>query len=249
MKYFYFIFFWIFQKIGITINFAEFASRFSFLLYIVITLIVTSISSQLFKLYLNNYLTGKKNKLTLTSDGDFPSSHTATVFSAVMIAFFYMINQNLSDSSIMIFAMFGLYSAFVIKDALGVRMTVQKHGTSIRNIAKLNSIAIKSLPDNIFSDSDIEDFLKNSIEEKEEKTPIKDSIQRRFDLINDYLNFKSGHLPHEVIGGAFWGFLISSITSSIYYKRFEISIFFILVTFIYIHIMRLFLKKKNEKDS
>lgn len=148
--------------------------------------------SQLLKMIINLYVYGKKIGFkALVSDGDYPSSHTSFITSITIFSWLYMfekyINQKDYIDEMWIAIVLSVFMIIVIRDALGVRYTVQRLCESVTKIAE-----------------NLKDSNNDSIDTMEE--------------ICNRLNIKSGHRPHEVVGGIFNGLLISLLFSAIYYS-------------------------------
>lgn len=99
--------------------------------YLLLTPILASVLSQILKLIFNITLNKRKFKLTsLTDDGNYPSSHTAFVTSITAVSWFNTIVKfvQLENTEIWIWSSISLTMLWliVVRDALGVRYTVQK---------------------------------------------------------------------------------------------------------------------------
>jgi len=99
--------------------------------YLLLTPIISCSLSQVLKLVFNIILNKQKFKLSsLVSDGNYPSSHTAFVTSITAISWFNTIvrccdNDNV-ELWIWVSASITMLWFIVVRDALGVRYTVQK---------------------------------------------------------------------------------------------------------------------------
>lgn len=151
--------------------------------------------SQLLKMLINFYVYGKKSGLkALVSDGDYPSSHTSFITSITTFSWLYMLEKHFTQkeciNEMWIAIVLSVFMIIVIRDALGVRYTVQKLCKSVTKMAE-------------------------EMKYSSNKVVMEDICNR--------LNVKSGHRPHEVVGGIFNGVFISIFMSSIYYS-FKIAI-------------------------
>lgn len=198
---------------------------------LVTTLFLCSVGTQLLKTFFKALVTGTFNRKTLTSDGDFPSSHSSLVSSMTVLAWANVINLNSKDIaiinlSIIVAGAVTVHALTTLRDALGVRHTVEILCIFSRMFLSWNKKNVEEL------ESKIPDFDKS----------VSDGIQNNFEDIAKPLNIKSGHLPHEVVGGIFWGILISITTSSYYYGFYQYFIIGIISILAYIVIMSVFLK-------
>lgn len=111
------------------------------LTYVVTTAIITWGASQILKALLN--CVGKKKKFCywqIFADGDYPSTHTAFVTSVTTMSWIYTINQYIklggfTDQVWVSIALTVLF-AVVVRDAVGVRYTVQKLCDSVVKLAE-----------------------------------------------------------------------------------------------------------------
>lgn len=198
--------------------------------YLLITLIICSVGTQLLKTFFKTLITGKFNKKTLTADGDFPSSHSSLVSAITTVAWIRVINLSISNQQTdnALITAFGItvFTVITIRDALGVRRTV---GILCEGCKKIISSNRETLDELNLKLPDIDKVATNR-------------IQNNFEDIAKTLNIKSGHLPHEVVGGMFWGILISITISTYYYGFYKNFILGIISIFAYIIIMSIFLK-------
>ena len=100
------------------------------ILYLAITAIIACVSSQMMKVLLN-YVGNKKipSVSTVFQDGAFPSSHSAYTTSITVATWLNVITNIESDMCeiyIWLAVVTTVFSSVVIRDALGVRRTVQK---------------------------------------------------------------------------------------------------------------------------
>ena len=101
------------------------------IIYIALTALATCVLSQTLKILFNTIINKTKFSLRkITSDGSYPSSHTGFVTSITTISWISTIRTILSseDASISIWCSmaFTALAVVIIRDALGVRYTVQK---------------------------------------------------------------------------------------------------------------------------
>lgn len=205
----------------------------NYFIYVAITFIATSLGTQMLKIFFRAVTVKKfRFKNNLTQDGGFPSSHTAFSASWTVIAIFFTIHLFLkhANEDLLLFALVLSTIAvgnmcIVIRDALGVRRTVQILCDSVKASALSSNELIKS---------------RNF----DNETTVK--IQKNFEDIAKKMNRKSGHLPHEVIGGATWGVLISGAISSFYYGYYALMICFIIAIAIYVISISIFIKYSSK---
>ncbi len=99
--------------------------------YLLLTPIISCSLSQVLKLIFNIALNKQKFKLSsLYADGNYPSSHTAFVTSITAVSWFNTIVKCLAQDSVELWiwvsASITMLWFIVVRDALGVRYTVQK---------------------------------------------------------------------------------------------------------------------------
>ena len=99
--------------------------------YLLFTPIISCLLSQLLKLVFNILLNEQKFKLSnIFADGNYPSSHTAFVTSITAVSWFNTIVRGLAQDNVEIWiwvsASITMLWFIVVRDALGVRYTVQK---------------------------------------------------------------------------------------------------------------------------
>ncbi len=207
-----------------------------FLLYVAVTFISTSLGTQIIKKYFRAITLRKISFKDLTQDGGFPSSHTAFSVSWTVIAIFvtaklFMIN---SSYEILLLAMAVSTIAIgnmcvVIRDALGVRRTVQILCDAVKKSAETNN-----------------EFFSKVYLIRQDDNEVATKIQRNFEDIAEKMNIRSGHLPHEVIGGACWGIFVASAISSFYFKFYTLMILSIICIVLYIICISIFIKFSNK---
>ena len=158
----------------------------NFMLFCLITLISAWTFSQAFKTLLNFSTTRSFKLKMIFSDGDFPSTHTTTSVTAVIIMCYELVpivfNEDISYefrtiSAAIIIAVI-LWAAFIIRDALGIRLRVQE----------LSKTVYTMLMNSHFDGS-----------------PVSDNLQDFWADLASGINLKVGHMPHEVIGGLILG--------------------------------------------
>ncbi|MBR5228156.1 MAG: divergent PAP2 family protein [Clostridia bacterium] len=188
------------------------------LFYIACIAIVACTSSQIFKVAMNVYLSKRIPKFyEFFEDGNFPSSHSS--FTSAMTATIWLYVYNMRgteniDVYIWIAVAITVHTAVVIRDALGVRFTVQR----------LSDIMLKMLEYGSLND------------------------EKNIDRLAQTLKKKSGHKPHEVLGGICWGVIVALIGNIIYtgnymylYIMVPLMVLFIIFASVYLK------KKKNSK--
>ncbi len=99
--------------------------------YLLLTPIISCLLSQVLKLFFNIIFKKQKFKISsLIGDGNYPSSHTAFVTSITAISWFNTIVKWITQDSIELWAWIStsitILWFIVVRDALGVRYTVQK---------------------------------------------------------------------------------------------------------------------------
>lgn len=145
--------------------------------------------SQAFKTVLNFFTTRKFKLKMVLSDGDFPSTHTTTSITAVITICYDLVPIIVSDSatevekshSLAILAITVLWAAFIIRDALGIRLRVQELSKTVYSV---------------LTDS-----------KKVEESSISENLQEFWAKLASGINLKVGHMPHEVIGGLILGII------------------------------------------
>lgn len=202
-----------------------------FLIYVVITFLCTSLGTQLLKKFFRAITIRKISFKDLTQDGGFPSSHTAFSVSWSMISIFstaYLYKNGSSEELILISAVCAIIAignmSVVIRDALGVRRSVQILCDAVKKAAQTNS------------------GLFNNLNLKDVNNETTARIQSNFEDIAKKMNIRSGHLPHEVIGGACWGILVSGATSSYFFGFNDVLPWFILGIILYVICISLFIR-------
>ncbi len=192
---------------------------------------------QIFKTVLNSILIGKIDNKTIFSDGDFPSSHTAVLISCNIVIwhliYSYAINNPKVDmfASVLVGFVLALWSCYVIRDAMGVRLRVQEHAVAIKLIAKSSKELSEKLENLNLTDSDI-----NS-----------NALQEELDDLLKNIKLKAGHLPHEVLGGIVTGGLIGCIFISIADSNFKMFFVIFAVFVLYVTLtIRIFIKKSKK---
>lgn len=101
------------------------------IVYIASTMLLSCILSQTLKMVFDIMIRKRKFKLgNITSDGNYPSSHTAFVTSVTTISWidtiYSIIVEKIIDLQIWCSMTLTVFLIIVIRDALGVRYTVQK---------------------------------------------------------------------------------------------------------------------------
>lgn len=185
------------------------------IIYIALTALAACLLSQTLKLIFNKVINKQKISLKqIATDGNYPSSHTSFVTSVTVTSWVYtvreMLTSNNANMSIWCSMAFTALAVIVIRDALGVRYTVQKLCETVTKLAE---------------DS------KNGEE------------------IKAKLNIKSGHKPHEVIGGAIFGIIVASFTACIYYEVYKYVIFSVIAFVLFVLISLWILKKKSKENT
>lgn len=114
--------------------------------YLLLTPIIASSLSQVLKFIFNIVLNKRKFKISnLTEDGSYPSSHTAFVTSITTVSWFntgvkWYLGNNV-ELWIWISVSFTMLWLIVVRDALGVRYTVQKLCECVTEIVENTSQA------------------------------------------------------------------------------------------------------------
>ena len=167
------------------------------------------------KLLFNTIVNKAKFNLSkITTDGNYPSSHTGFVTSVTAISWVHTIRQLLisEDATISVWCSmaFTALAVVIIRDALGVRYTVQKLCETVTKLAEDSKHA--------------------------------EEIRKELDI-------KSGHKPHEVVGGAILGLIVATFTSSIYYGVYKLLPVAIIAFVLFIVISIIMLKKKSKENA
>lgn len=201
-----------------------------FMLFCAITLISAWVFSQTFKTFLNFCTTREFKLKMLLSDGDFPSTHTTTSIAAVIISCYELMPIALNESeqqSIRTIASAAivtivLWAAFIIRDALGIRLRVQELSHTVHSM------------------------LTSS--QNVEGRPISDNLQEFWSELASGINLKVGHMPHEVIGGLILGVIFGFGASFLRHENFFM--FFVdLAIFIAYSIITFFVIGRNRKKK
>ena len=111
------------------------------IIYIALTALATCVLSQTLKLLFNTMVNKTKFSLRkITSDGNYPSSHTGFVTSVTAISWIYTVREilNSENASISVWCSmaFTALAVVIIRDALGVRYTVQKLCETVTKLAE-----------------------------------------------------------------------------------------------------------------
>lgn len=184
-------------------------------IYIALTALVSCVLSQILKTFFNVVVRKRKFRLSnLVADGNYPSSHTAFTSSVATISWIYTVNayisKGIAEFEIWCSVALTVFFIIVVRDALGVRYTVQKL-----------CVAVTKMADGANCEEDIKKLL----------------------------DVKSGHRPHEVIAGAVLGVLVATITSIIYYRKYNYIYHTIIFFVIYIIVSVAIVKKKSKKEE
>lgn len=199
-----------------------------FMLFCAITLISAWVFSQTFKTFLNFCTTRKFKLKMLLSDGDFPSTHTTTSVAAVIISCYELIpvaldefeSSNVRTIASAVVVIIVLWAAFIIRDALGIRLRVQELSHTVHSM------------------------LTSS--QNVEGRPISDNLQEFWTELASGINLKVGHMPHEVIGGLILGIIFGFGAS--FLRHGNINMFFIVLgIFIIYSIVTFFVIGRNRK--
>jgi len=111
------------------------------LMYIALTALASCFLSQTLKTFFNVVVRKKRFKLgNLVSDGNYPSSHTAFTSSVTTISWIYTIREYLlkgtAEISLWCSVALTVFLIVVVRDALGVRYTVQKLCDAVTKISE-----------------------------------------------------------------------------------------------------------------
>lgn len=114
--------------------------------YLLLTPIISCSLSQVLKLIFNIILNKQKFKLSsLVADGNYPSSHTAFVTSITAVSWFNTVVKCLAHDNVELWiwvsASITILWLIVVRDALGVRYTVQKLCECVSELAEHTSTA------------------------------------------------------------------------------------------------------------
>lgn len=197
--------------------------------YIAISIALVWVTSQAFKTLLKIAITKNKNPRNIIkqffSDGDFPSSHTAVSVTGciVITPIIYEAIYNATSKTEILVCIAAevsllLWTAMVIRDALGIRMSVQNNAQVTHSLLK----------------------------ETKKHCIVTDSLQEFWNDLGDKLNIKTGHMPHEVIGGLILALIFGIGTNSIRTENWVVFIIDIVISIIYFLLSYLFLSKKID---
>jgi len=100
-------------------------------IYIILTALASCVLSQTLKTFFNVVVRKKKFKLgNLVADGNYPSSHTSFTSSVTAISWIYTVHEYITketaEISMWCSVALTVFLIVIIRDALGVRYTVQK---------------------------------------------------------------------------------------------------------------------------
>lgn len=114
--------------------------------YLLLTPIISCSLSQILKLIFNIVFNKQKFKLSsLYADGNYPSSHTAFVTSITAVSWFNTVVKFLAKDNVELWiwvsASITMLWFIVVRDALGVRYTVQKLCECVSELAENTSTA------------------------------------------------------------------------------------------------------------
>ena len=184
-------------------------------IYMVLTAVVSCILSQTLKTIFNVIVRKEKLKIgSLVSDGSYPSSHTAFTSSITTISWIYTVfnwrEKGTAENELWCSVILTVFLSIVIRDALGVRYTVQRLCDSVTKLA---------------AHSGQEDEIKKIID------------------------VKSGHKPHEVLGGAVLGIIVAGISSIIYYEVYKYLLYAVMAFIVYIVVSIIIVKKSIKKTA
>ena len=194
-----------------------------FMLFCAISLISAWVFSQTFKTFLNFCTTREFKIKMLFSDGDFPSTHTTTSVAAVIISCYELVPialnesknssiQTIASAAIVIIV---LWAAFIIRDALGIRLRVQELSHTVHTLLTTS--------------------------QNVEGRPISDNLQEFWSELASGINLKVGHMPHEVIGGLILALIFGIGANSIRTENWVVFIIDIIISIIYFLLSYLFL--------
>lgn len=200
----------------------------NFIVFCAISLVSAWVCSQVFKTLLNFCTTRTFKLKMLVSDGDFPSTHTTTSVAAVIVVCYELmpIALNSASEEIRIIASsvivaVALWAAFIIRDALGIRLRVQELSKTVSRL---------------LTDS-----------QEVEGAPISDNLQEFWTELASGINLKVGHFPHEVIGGLILGIIFGVGASSLRASNHLVFMIDIAVFVIYTIISFIVVGRKRKK--
>ena len=129
------------------------------IIYIALTALATCVLSQTLKLLFNTMVNKTKFSLSkITSDGNYPSSHTGFVTSVTTISWIYTIREILNSEnaniSVWCSMAFTALAVVIIRDALGVRYTVQKLCETVTKLAENAQEMLKFIGTDVIKDYD-----------------------------------------------------------------------------------------------
>lgn len=110
-------------------------------IYIALTALASCVLSQTLKTFFNVVVRKRKFKLdNLVSDGNYPSSHTAFTSSVTTISWIYTmyeyITKGTAEISMWCSVALTVFLIVVVRDALGVRYTVQKLCDAVTKVSE-----------------------------------------------------------------------------------------------------------------
>ena len=195
----------------------------NFIIFSFISLGAAWLFSQTFKTLLNFCTTRRFKFKMLFSDGDFPSTHTTTAITGVIIACYELLplvfdstkpEDTKTLASAIVIAIV-LWAMFIIRDALGIRLRVQ------------DRLLVAS--------SDVEG------------APISENLQVFWSSLAKGINLKVGHMPHEVIGGLILGVIFGFGSAFLRHGKLVLFIVDVVASVIYFIITFIVIGRNRKK--
>lgn len=201
----------------------------NFIIFSFISLGAAWLFSQTFKTLLNFCTTRRFKLKMLFSDGDFPSTHTTTAITGVIIACYELLplvfdstkpEDTKTLASTIVIAIV-LWAMFIIRDALGIRLRVQELSHTVHRL--------------LVASSDVEG------------APISENLQVFWSSLAKGINLKVGHMPHEVIGGLILGIIFGFGSAFLRHGKLVLFIVDVVASVIYFIITFIVIGRNRKK--
>ena len=200
---------------------------YNLIIFIAIAISFTWLVTQGFKVFLKCWIGKKFSFKMFFSDGDFPSTHTALVTSAVILVLFLnAYTLSISDQSVIAaytsakdFLIIITFASIVIRDAMGQRHRQDNTNNNLKG-------------------------LKDYVKELGVSKNVLTHIDETFSSIDNEAIKRVGHLKHEVYGGLLIGILCALYPIIFFFNRYDWLPFAIFFTLVYFISIMAFLKLK-----
>lgn len=195
---------------------------FPFIISICVPVILAWVVSQILKTVLKIILGTPFSIKMLFNDGDFPSTHTCVsvtfticIWNQLFIKIATHPTQDPTDE-ICLGCIATIWSLFIIRDALGIRYTVEKLGKTVHD-----------------------GYLASA--------KLSNTLQETFESLAEKAKFKSGHMPHEVIGGIILGCIVGLSFTFYSFNSYCFIALLIFTSIYFVIIIAIFLLARKRK--